>query len=704
MLPATSIENLPATSPVTIRRLKSLGIKTYWDLLNFFPFRYEDYSLISPVEKLQEGEVVTVTGTIIKGENLVVRKGLIIQKFLIEDKTGQLELNWYNQPYLLQLLKPKLTVSVAGEIKRFGQKLVMDPIEYELGKSQIHTGRIIPVYPEKKGLSSRTIREKVFYILTHPNNNRTKNETWQINKNINKNGKTCHGMSLKEIFPPEIISYNNLIDQFSAYQNIHFPKSRQLAKKARERLAFDELFFLQLNAALIKREWEKETVGHQFKLNPDHAKALQQFINNLPFQLTNSQKKVWGEILSDLQQQKPMNRLLQGDVGSGKTVVAALACYLAYLNGFQSLLMAPTEILAFQHYHTITNLFKNYPVKIAIHTGSKKISNIEYQISNIDIIIGTHALIQKKISFERVGLVIIDEQHRFGVAQRAMLKEKGINPHLLTMTATPIPRTVALTLYGQLDISVIEEMPKGRLPVKTFIVPKSKRANCYQWIKSQIISNQAQVFIICPLIEESNVETMKSIKAAKKEFIFLKEKIFPEFSLGLIHGKMKAKEKEKIMKDFKDKKYQILVATPVVEVGIDVESATIMIIEAAERFGLAQLHQLRGRVGRGDKQAYCFLFSTVDNSEAIERLKLFSKIRDGNLLAEKDLQIRGPGNVYGTQQHGIIQLKIATLSDFSLIEKTKNAVKYFISKYDIKNFKVTEERLREYKIDQIAKD
>lgn len=680
------IDSLPATNPITIRGLKSLGMKTYWDLLNFFPFRYEDYSLTSPIGKLQEGEVVTVTGIIVKGGNLAVRRGLIIQKFLIEDNSGQLELNWYNQPYLLQLLKPKMVVSVAGEIKRFGKKLLMPPREYEVGGSQIHTGRLVPVYPEKKGLSSRTIREKIFYILS------------QL---IGERGR-YH--SLQEIFPQEIIFYNNLIDQLSAYQNIHFPKSKELAQKARKRLAFDELFLLQLNAALIKREWEKEIVGHQFKVDSEKSLALKHFIDHLPFQLTNSQKKVWEEIMLDLQQQKPMNRLLQGDVGSGKTVVAALACYLAYLNGFQSLFMAPTEILAFQHYQTISKLFQNYPVKIGLHTGSKKISNIPYRISNIDIIIGTHALIQKKISFEKVGLVIVDEQHRFGVVQRAMLKEKGINPHLLTMTATPIPRTVALTLYGELDISVIEEMPKGRRPVKTFIVPKSKREDCYRWTKSQILQNQAQVFIICPLIEQSNVETMRTVKAAKKEFAFLKEKVFSEFSLGLIHGKMTAKEKEKVMKDFKDKKYQILVATPVVEVGIDVESATIMIIEAAERYGLAQLHQLRGRVGRGEKQSYCFLFSETDSPTVVERLKFFAKTKNGNLLAQKDLEIRGPGNIYGTQQHGIIQLKIASLLDFSMVEKTKNALNYFLNKYNIDDFKELQKRVGEYKIEKITKD
>ncbi len=682
---STPIESLPNTSLITIRRLKLLGIKNYWHLLNYFPLRYEDYSLISPINKLQEGETVTVIGQITKKNLQIIKRNLSIQKFILEDKTGQIELNWYNQPYLLRLLKPNMTISVAGQVKMIGRKLIMDPVEYEIGSCHIHTGRIIPIYCEKKRLSSRTLREKIFYILD------------QLMR------KTYNHLPLKEILPEEIIAYNNLIDEASAYHNIHFPKNKLLVKKARERLAFDELFFLQLNANLIKREWEKETVGNPFKIENKQA-FIQDFINHLPFSLTNAQKKVWWQILFDLQQKKPMNRLLQGDVGSGKTVIAALACYVAYLSGFQSLIMAPTEILAHQHYQTISNLFQNYPIKIALHTGSKKISKNQDKICDIDIIIGTHALIQKKISFKRVGLVIIDEQHRFGVVQRAMLKEKGLNPHLLTMTATPIPRTVALTLYGELDISIIDEMPKGRLPIKTFVIPKEKRADCYRWIKSQIINHHTQVFIICPLIEESTVETMKSVRAATKEYQFLKENVFPEFSLGLLHGRMKPKEKEKVMQDFKDKKYHILVATPVVEVGIDIESATIIIIEAAQRFGLAQLHQLRGRVGRGNKQSYCFLFYDVNDPQVTERLKFFAHTTDGNLLAEKDLQNRGPGNIYGTEQHGIIKFKIATLSDFSLIEKTKNAVQYFLKKYKIDDFKEIKRRLEEYKIEQITKD
>ncbi|MGB9883389.1 MAG: ATP-dependent DNA helicase RecG [Microgenomates group bacterium] len=666
-----SIEKLPHTSPSTIKKFKSLKIKTFFDLLNYFPFRYEDYSIISKINQLQPGEIVTITGKIIDKKYQITKKGLKMQIFKIEDDSGQIETVFYNQEYLLKLFQINQLVSFAGKVEVFGQKIIFSPLEYELGESMIHTGRIVPIYSEKKGLSSRIIREKIYNLL--------------FNSHIN--------LEIKEFLPKEIINYNQLIDEKRAYQQIHFPENKQQSKISRQRLGFDELFILQLSNLLIKKKWEKETVGNPFASNPQIIQRLNQFIACLPFQLTNDQKKVWQEIFADLQKQKPMNRLLQGDVGSGKTVVATIAAYFSFLNGYQTLIMAPTEILANQHYKTITGLFQNEKLidkpKISLITSSTKKNK---ELENADIIIGTHALITNSRNYDKVGLVIIDEQHRFGVAQRAMLKQKGINPHLLTMTATPIPRTIALTIYGELDFSVINQMPKGRLPVKTFFVPKVKRQNCYQWIKNQIKNYHAQVFIVCPLIEESEVETMKSIKAAKKEYENLK-KIFDQFRLGLLHGKLKAKEKEKIMNDFKNHQFDILVTTPVVEVGVDIPGATIILIEAAERFGLAQLHQLRGRVGRNDKQSYCFLFSENENENIINRLKLFSRINNGNKLAEEDLKIRGPGDIYGTKQHGFIDLKIASFSDYQLIEKTKKAVEYFNNHYQLEEYPELKNRL-----------
>jgi ATP-dependent DNA helicase RecG len=677
-----SIDKLPSTSQTTIKRFKKIGIKTFFDLLNYFPFRYENYSLISFIEKAQPGEKITLKGKIIDKKEERTKKGLRLQKFLLYDGTGKIEIIFYNQPYLLKVIPFEKEVSFAGEVNEFGKKIIMTPFEWEV-ETNIHTGRLVPIYPEKKGLSSRVIREKIFWLLS------------QISEN-----------EILEIFPKEIISYNNLLSEYLAYKNIHFPKNRELAEKSKKRLAFDELFVIQLSAFLVKKEWEKEKVGHQFLVSNKNLTRFLDFIKNLPFQLTEAQKRVIKEILNDLEKEKPMNRFLQGDVGSGKTVVAACLCYLAYLNGFQSLFMAPTEILAKQHFQTLSSLFKNYPVKIGLQTRTEKINKKRKDnevIFDFDIIVGTHALLNEKLKFSRVGLVIIDEQHRFGVRQRALLKEKGLNPHLLTMTATPIPRTVALVLYGELDISYLDEMPKGRLPVKTYLVPQEKREKAYQWIKEKIKNENASVFIVCPLIDESEVETMKSVKAAKKEFENLK-KIFSEFKLGLLHGKLKNEEKNKVLLDFRNDKIKILVTTPVVEVGIDIPQATIMVIEAAERFGLAQLHQLRGRVGRSNKQSYCFLFTTSNTPEVIERLTFFSKTNLGIKLAEYDLQTRGPGEIYGEKQHGFINLKVASFTDYELISKTKNAVNYFVAHYQLSQFPLLSQKIKEYQIKQITRD
>ncbi len=671
----TSIDKLPKTSFLTIKKFKSLKINTFFDLLNYFPFRYENYSLISKIKDLQEGEQVTITGKIIDVKNQISKKGLKIQIFRLEDDTGVIDISFYNQPYLLNLFKINTIASFSGIVERFGRKITLNPKEFELGEPLKHTGKIIPIYEEKKGLSSRTIREKIFFILS-------------LIKNENFN--------LKEILPKKIIDYNHLLDEVLSYKEIHYPSSFANLEKAKKRLAFDELFLIQLSSFLVKKSWEKETVSNKFEVKKYESK-INDLIKTLPFELTQSQKKVLKEIFSDLEKEKPMNRFLQGEVGSGKTVVACLTCYLSFLNGYQSLVMAPTEILAQQHYQSFLKFFANKKIKIGLATSSKK------KDLDADIIIGTHALISKKITFEKVGLVIIDEQHRFGVNQRALLKKKGKNPHLLTMTATPIPRTVALTLYGELDMSVIDQMPKGRKPIKTFYVPKIKRNSCYQWIKNEIKKHKSQVFVICPLIEESEVETLKSIKAAKTEFENLK-KIFSDFKLALLHGKMKTKEKDKIMIDFKNGLFDILVSTPVVEVGIDIPNATIMLIEAAERFGLAQLHQLRGRVGRGEKQSYCFLFSEKEDEKIIKKLKLFASTLDGIKLAEEDLKIRGPGDIFGTKQHGYIDLKIASLSDYQMIEKTKNALDFFVKNYSLDNFLDLKLRLKYYQKGEIAKD
>jgi ATP-dependent DNA helicase RecG len=690
MILSDSIDLLPRTKSLTINKFKLLEINTFEDLLTYIPTRYEDYTLISAIDKLQEGEKVTVKGRIKSVKNVFTRNHLKIQKVVIDDGTGTVELTWFNQPFLVQMLKGAQMLSVAGEVKPFLNAFTIQPAEYEVLRSEdqelVHTGRLVPIYSEKKGLSSKTIREKMRYAL----------------QTIEHNAQDI------EWLPPALLEFNHLMDEAEAYKQIHFPNSKEQARKAHERLAFDELFTIQLSNSLIRKEWEKERVGEKFAVEKFRPK-IETFIKELPFELTTAQQRVIDEIFADLSKTTPMNRFIQGDVGSGKTVVAAVAAYVAHLNGFTTLYMAPTEILAQQHYATIAKLFEKKGIAVGLQTGSQKaIKNNKKGSATVqstqlyDIIIGTHALLNESVKLDKTGLVIIDEQHRFGVKQRAMLKQKGFNPHLLTMTATPIPRTVALTLYGELDLSVIDEMPKGRLPIKTWVVPQVKRADAYEWIKKQMSSEKTQTFIICPLIEESEVETMKSVKAAKLEYEELKQHVFKDWSVGLIHGKLKPIEKTEEMNKFKAKQIDVLVATSVVEVGIDVPNATIMIIEGAERYGLAQLHQLRGRVGRGDKQSYCILFS--DSKESSGRLQFFAKTNSGMKLAEFDLKIRGYGDIYGLRQHGYSELKVASFADTELIQQTKHASSYVLEHFSLKELPKVQEKVNKYGLKEVARD
>ena len=629
------------------RRLAKLGIFKLYDFLFHIPFRYEDYSLISQINQIQAGELVTIKGRVEKIENSYTRRWKSLQKAKISDNTGTIDIIWFNQPYIPKALKAKDEVSLSGKVQQEKNGFIMISPDYEviLNNQTIHTGRLVPIYPETKGVSSKWIRRQVFKILEELKN-------------------------FDDYIPAELIKNNNLIDLSSAIKAIHFPKNQNEAKKARERLSFDEMLKLHLSSLNRKREWQKE------KIKPWNVglfnKKIADFIKSLPFELTVAQKRAVDEVLNDLNSDKPMNRLLEGDVGSGKTVVAAIAAYVAYLNGFQTAFMAPTEILARQHFKTLASLFLPLGIAVELFSSESKINR------RFDVAVGTHALIYKKVKFDKLGLVVIDEQQRFGVEQRAMLRLKGQNPHLLTMTATPIPRTVALTMYGHLDLSILDEMPKGRINIKTWLVPPLKRENAYEWIKGKVKKENDQVFIICPLIEES--ENMITVKAAKKEFERLSSEVFSDLKLGLLHGKLKSREKEDVLSAFKNRRLDILVSTPVVEVGIDIPSATIMLIEESERFGLAQLHQLRGRVGRGNKQSFCLLFTSSTNPQTLKRLKAMEQIYSGPKLAELDLKLRGPGNIYGTMQHGIPMLKIASFSDLDLIQKTKEAAMQIFNK------------------------
>ncbi len=681
------------------KRLEKLGIKTVGDLLYHLPFRYEDYSLVSKISLLQTGEKVSVSGEITKINNLHTKSGKNIQQAVFTDETGEIKLIWYNQPYLIKILPPGTKLIIAGEVNWFNHKLVFESPEYEISRPTpvecspfarstssphgvastgqatrlIHTARLVPVYPETQGISSKWLRSRIdtLFHKVFP--------------------------EIAEFLPADILTRFQLITEKQALYQVHFPKNFQEVQQGRDRLGFDELLILQMAAALRKKEWQKTITQNKFAVSL-YKDKLKKFVEDLPFELTIAQKRAVSEILTDLAKTTPMNRLLEGDVGSGKTVVAAIAIYLSYLNGCTSILMAPTEILARQHFQTFDNLFKSLKIGVKLIVSGWKNEKKKYPLY-----VGTHALLSEKFSVDNLGLAVIDEQQRFGVEQRARLRSLGNSPHVLTMTATPIPRTIALTLLSDLDLSVLDEMPIGRLKIKTWVVPPVKRQAAYEWIRKQITSKiRRQAFIICPFIEPS--ESLNSVKAAKSEYEKIQKDIFPDLKVGLLHGKMK-KEKEKILNDFKNGIYDVLVATPIVEVGIDIPRATIILIETAERFGLSQLHQLRGRVGRSDEQSYCLLFTDSLDPKTLKRLKYLETVYDGPRLANFDFKIRGSGEIYGTRQHGILDLKVADLSDMEMIEKTKKAAQMILENDEnLSGFPLLRDMLQKYTIKEVSPD
>ena len=625
---------LPMVGPIYQKRLEKIGIKTFKDLIYHIPARYLDFREKSPISRLSIGESITIKGKVDSIKNLYTRSGKKIQLAQVSDKSGSVDVIWFNQPFLIKTIKEGETYSFSGKVDWFGRKKAMiSPL--------INTFGIVPIYPETYGISSKWLRGKI------------------------KTAYQLIGGEITEYLPQTY----GFLDLPSAIKEIHFPNDPDRAKKARERLAFDELLALQITNLKRKSAWQKNHPVYNLEIN---RKEINQFIDNLPFKLTVSQNKVIDEIIEDLQKPYPMNRLLEGDVGSGKTVVAAAAAFIAFLNGCQSVIMAPTQILAQQHFDTLNNLLQPFKVRISLITSAIT----EKDLGRCDIFVGTHSLIHQKINIDKVALVVIDEQHKFGVEQREHLVKKigkkNISPHVLTMTATPIPRTVALTFYGDLDLSTLNETPEGRQKITTWVVPKEKRDNAYKWIDKNIQKIGSQVFIVCPLIEESESETLKDIRSVTKEYQSLK-KIFKGRKLGLLHGKLKMEEKNKVVDDFRSRKLDILVATPVVEVGIDIPNATIMVIEAADRFGLAQLHQLRGRVGRSDIKSYCLLFYQNEGEKSKARLTAMEKGISGFKLAELDLKLRGPGEIFGLRQSGIPELKIASWTDIDLIKKAKEA-------------------------------
>ncbi len=637
-----------------LTKLQSLGIETVKDLLLYFPRVYEDRSFFTSISNLRTDEINNIKGIISHIFFKKTKTGKSLLKAIISDKTGSAEVVWFNQPYLQRVLKNGQEVVLSGKAKFSLGKISLQSPSFEPVKKELtHIGRIVPVYHETEGITSKWLREKIKPLL----------KEW-------KN-------QFVEYLPEAIIQNYNLIPYSKAIEIVHFPNDEKELEKAKKRLSFDELFLLQLKA--LQKKWHWQHIADHEKKEIIFNQEIEGFIKELPYELTTAQRQSLTEIIEDLNKPYPMSRLLQGDVGSGKTVVAAIAALNTLKAGYQVAIMAPTEILAKQHYLTIYKLLKNHNFNIQFIAGSTPDSlkteiSHNLQIGTVDIVIGTHALIQENIGFKKLGLAIIDEQHRFGVKQREILKTHH-SPHLLSLSATPIPRTLAMTIYGDQDLSIIDEMPKGRQQIVTRIVPENKRTDAYRWIEDQIQKGR-QAFIICPLIDESDV---LEVKSAIQEFEYLQEHIFPNLKLGLLHGKMKAKDKEEVMNLFSLNKINVLVSTSVIEVGIDVPNASIMVIEGSERFGLSQLHQFRGRVGRGSHQSYCFLFTKSSSEDSRQRLQAMVQYSSGFKLAEIDLSLRGPGEIYGVRQSGIPDLKMASLTDSETIHLAREAAQNIIN-------------------------
>ena len=606
--------------------LKTKGIDTVGALLRYYPRRYLDWTNIKTISESSFFENSCIKARIITPIEKNEKRGITLYKFIAEDKSGRMQVTLFNQKYLAEKLRCDREYLFYGKVGgNFYIRQMSSPIIMEASFDGIE-----PIYSASKTLSSKTIQKLVKTALS--------------------------SVSLAETLPSEIRKRNNLCDIETAISNIHFPKSKEGLKKAQQRLVFEELFVLQAGLTFLKKHKRTKTSNI---IEKDYFEEFQAI---LPFELTNSQKNAVNDCVKDMKRNVPMNRLVQGDVGSGKTAVAAALIYNTVKNGYQAALMAPTEILAEQHFKTLSAFFQKSDIKCGLLTGSLKKSEKNkikeaLKEGKIDVVVGTHALISEDVEFWNLGFVITDEQHRFGVSQRGKLSEKAINPHTLVMSATPIPRTLGLILYGDLDISIIDEYPKGRQKIDTYFVDSSYRERIYNYIK-KFLNEGRQGYIVCPLVEE-NEEL--DITPATEYYISLKENQFKDYSLGLLHGKMNPKEKEKVMREFSDGKIQLLIATTVIEVGIDVPNATIMVIENAERFGLSQLHQLRGRIGRGSYKSDCILISDSNSEETVKRLEVIKKTSDGFKIADADLEMRGPGDFLGQRQHGLPDMKIADL-------------------------------------------
>ncbi len=668
--------------------LKKIGLHTAGDLLLYWPYRYEDWSRVLPVSELVAGEKVTVRVTVNEIKDIMTRGGgKTITHAKLSDDTGTLHAVWFNQKYITKSLRPNMEIFLSGKVE-YGNKGIQftQPVYERVSnkpQNTTHTARIVPVYSLTRAVTQKQIR----YLLTRV---------------------LPVASDLREWLPRELVTKYNLLGRLESIRHIHFPETHEKLERAKHRLKFEELFLINLRSFIAKSSLKKKVAQKiEFK-----KKETQSFVNKLPFKLTDAQRKSSWEILKDLGTDTPMNRLLEGDVGSGKTLVSAIGALNVLLNDYQVAYMAPTEILAIQQFESFARLFDGHDFTIVLLTGSKAyVKQPEKETSkaqktkilqlikngNANLIVGTHSLIQRSVSYKNLALAIVDEQHRFGVDQRAKLNKNITDkkvPHFLSMTATPIPRSLALTLYGDLDISIINQMPKGRKPIKTKLVPPEKRGENYKFVLDQI-SKGRQAFVICPLVDPSD---KLGKKAVTEEYKRLSSDIFPSLRIGLLHGKMKPAEKEGVMRKFASHELDILVSTSVIEVGVDVPNSTVIIIESAERFGLAQLHQFRGRVGRGEHQSYCLLFTESTTRETRNRLQALVDTNDGFELAKRDLEFRGPGEVYGIKQHGFDDmLKLAKLTDYLIIKEVQEAVPAILSSSpDLSKYPLLKERLDKF--------
>jgi len=650
----TSVQYIKGVGPKLARLFAKLGVHTVEDLLYLIPRDWEDRRNIKPIVKIRPADFEVIKGEITKIEHQQTRNRFSILKVYISDETATIQAVWFNQPYLQKLFRQGMKLILSGKVE-FSQYDGL--LQVSVRDFEIDTGenlRIVPKYPLTEGLYPKKIRAVIKTAIDH---------------------------YLKYVEDEKIKL---------AIRSLHLPEDLKEIEPARSCLAFEELLIFQLGLLLRRRSYKEELKGTSFKID---KQEIQSFKESLPFKLTAAQERVLEEIFADLEKGRPMNRLLQGDVGCGKTIVAALVAFVVIQNNYQVAILAPTEILAQQHYDKIDRLFKSVKpclpagpapygagagrCKVDLLTSSISRENRGKELLEDDLLVGTHALIEEKIKFRKLGLVIIDEQHRFGVEQRTKLIKKGFSPDVLVMTATPIPRSLALTLYGDLDRSIIDELPPGRTPIKTYFVPENKRGDAYEFMCLKVKEGR-QIFVVCPLVEESKE---LDLKAAKDEAKRLQLEVFPDFKVGLMHGQLKGEEKDSIMRAFKEHKIDILVSTTVIEVGIDIPNATVMVIEHAERFGLSQLHQLRGRIGRGSEQSFCFLIGNPKTLEAKARMKAMLETSDGFKIAEADLRLRGPGDFYGVRQSGLPNFRVADIiRDEKILQQARAAAAEFIAK------------------------